>query len=281
VAYDEEIHPPEFLAFARDDGKTTTSFAFAVPYRTTQLYNLVQVNNRATKPFPEHFKDNLELIFANPAFTQLEAHVDVEPLTFDLLKWEVCAPVQRPPQAELKWSSNFTTRTGVVVAGYPNQDTGCVTFLASEGSDYVPMAQTRNSVPWPWSVIDQETAPTNVRAVIDDKAGFKDNPAAQAALNKDPLVDSYADLSPTAGAGDAQPFPFFGTANVWWEIPDPCAGVNCGGGYCSNGGCYCEPPYQWRDVNGGVCVLPQQTCHCGGIYPHCKPCPCTTVTCGS
>jgi hypothetical protein len=54
------------------------------------------------------------------------------------------------------------------------------------------------------------------------------------------------------------------------HIPDPCAGVNCGGGYCANGGCYCDPPYDWRN---GWCVLPPKICHCGGVSPHCYTCP--------
>jgi hypothetical protein len=244
-SYQSEIHPPSFLAFARQQNSTsTTSMAFASPYRTTQLYNpnetlanaftnLSRFASADTKPFQAHLADEVSNVLFKGS-QHLEAHVLVEPNDFGVLNWSVCAPTPKPAGASLKFSYHFTERTGIAVQATSDDATGCVHFYAVQGPSYTPASATRNTVTWSWADINAAASaesgkPVDVKARIYDTLHSSANYLPYVGIDNDPLIDSYPALHPRPGAdldtpvgitqsADDQPFPFYGRATVSWNL---------------------------------------------------------------
>ncbi len=134
-------------------------------------------------------------------------------------------------------------RTGVSVQAVKRDDLGCVEFMAFMDSDYKPMPLTRLDYQWAWSDINYEAglaahSPMNVQQLVrqagQEATGFPliDAPIGVNISNniaKTPVIDRYAPLKPIGGAADqqpgfvtsdAQPFPFYGWAKVFWRTPN-------------------------------------------------------------
>lgn len=244
--YGAEIHPPTFLAFARKVGDyTTTSLAFANPYRASQLYNsnalvakdLGDHNRFAdpdTKPFPAHLHDEGVMavkeqarylglcgpqtlfIGCNAPYPRpLAAFVLLEPTDFENepISWFVCAPSPGPFGATLKYTYRFNTRTGVGIQAVPHVDTGCVQFIAVQGAAYTPMPIKWTVVPWPWRFIKDATGGIDVQGRIFDSLCFIDIcdwAHTNLSVQQDPLMTSYLTLpdyaSPIMGGGGGNEF---------------------------------------------------------------------------
>jgi hypothetical protein len=248
--YHTEIHPPAFLALARAEQvqqqSETVSFAFANPYRVTQLYNpndalanafatpaqdLQRFKDGETKPFPAHMYDEIKKIVLLQS-TVLEAHVLVEPTTLGVLSWYVCAPGPRGGAGNLGYAYHYTMRTGVAIQAVPHDDIGCVQFIAAVNANYQPMSLTRHVVTWPWSQINTEAQLMANNPNLDILQKIEDG-AADPGVNhffaNDPKIDTYdplntllnyhLDQQPGLLTSDAQPFPFYGWAIVSWRPP--------------------------------------------------------------
>ncbi len=233
--FETEMHPPAFMALAHKEGNKTVSFAYAVPFRTTELYNpdkslaneINDVNRfrkSETKPFPGHLKDEISKIYAATSY-RLEAHSLIEPVNIGVITWYVCDTSKHSSTAELQFNFHFTTRTGVAITATKHPDEGCIQFIASISPDYKPAGTNRTDIEWPWDQINS-SAGVDVKEKIYDAAA---NPLhiPNPPLEKNPLVDIYDQLLPLANdninvlpqiqVSDAQPFPFYGWANVEWR----------------------------------------------------------------
>jgi hypothetical protein len=242
--YEAEMHPPTFVALARSDGTTTTSLAFAQPYRNTQLYgsaDLVDAFDSMTRyqdpevaPFDSALRSEV-LRGAVGIVDHFELHTYVEATHFDPITWFVCAPDPAPPGATLAWSYRFVTRTGVNITAATRGDSACLAFHAEMTGDYAPADPGRMDYPWPWSQISSEASSQigstiDVRQMIVDaltSMGFTNDVHA---LHPDvsPIIDVYPALAPRDGAdadspteivqgADDQPFPFYGRVRVYWQ----------------------------------------------------------------
>jgi hypothetical protein len=144
------------------------------------------------------------------------------------LSWQVCAPQPRPPGVVLDYTYHYAARTGIsVFPGAVDSVTGCVSFLALENNDYIPMRPNRSDFTW------------TVQQILADK-GVEESGGLDVLLTligasaTHVTIDSYPPLatgnhtvkdSPIgieAGADD-QPYPFFGAASVSWKPASPCA----------------------------------------------------------
>lgn len=168
-SYGSEIHPPSVMAIAHlsDDGARTEARAFAIPYRTTQLYgkdgakasdldNVARFGDGDVKPFPDYFQSELVR-----NLTSEDDHIVVHPMierqTFGTVAWSVCAPAPRPANAAgLTADWHFTTRSAVAVTGVKHDDTGCVTFTATQSASYKPVPIVRHDHAWPWCNPDSD-----------------------------------------------------------------------------------------------------------------------------
>jgi hypothetical protein len=242
-AYETELHPPTFAAFARADGAATVAVAFAQPYRTTQLYGPVarvdefddaRFDDPAVAPFTTQF-EHQALQAGIDEIEQIEFHALVEATRFEPLTWFVCAPEPRPAGAALDYSYRFVTRTGVTVTAAQRGTSGCLRFHAEIGAGYVPATPSRADYMWFWDQVSAE-ASAQYGQTIDvrqtaltalAKEGFTGDIVA---LHADVpiLVDQYPPLAPRAGAdadaptaivtgADDQPFPFYGRIRVAWR----------------------------------------------------------------
>jgi hypothetical protein len=243
-AYETELHPATFLAFARADGQSTTALAFANPYRVAQLYGPVALVDRfddATRydqPGVSAFTTQLTTQIIRAAVNQIEQfelHPLLEPTRFEPVTWFVCAPAPRPAGAELDFSYRFVARTGVTITVATRGDSGCLRFHAELGASYVPAVPARTDYLWTWAQISAE-ASSQYGQTIDVRMAALEALAQQGftgdipALHEDvPLIiDQYAPLAPRASASadapteiatgaDDQPFPFYGRVRVSWR----------------------------------------------------------------
>jgi hypothetical protein len=243
-AYETELHPPTFVAFARADGAATVALAFAQPYRTSQLYGPAALadklddDTRFTQSGVSPFIDQLETQIVRAALDeiqQFELHALVEAPRFEPLTWFVCAPGTKPAGATLDYSYRFVVRTGVTVTVARRGDSGCLRFHAEVGTGYKPAVPARSDYMWSWAQVSAE-ATSQYGTQIDVRQSALDALRSQGftndivALHEDVpiLVDHYEPLAPRAGAdadtptaiivgADDQPFPFYGRARVAWH----------------------------------------------------------------
>ncbi len=247
--YHAEMHPPTFLAFARDNSGVTESVAVANPYRIAQLYaptvepvaafgDDTRFSAQGVLPFPT-FLVNAIIKALLGQIDRIEGHLLMEALRFDRIEWDVCAPGPRPAGAQLDASWRFVARTGVSIEAAPDDQAGCVHFAATMDDTYEPAPLTPHVVDWPWeglsaSASEQLGEPVDVRQKLIEVAkaqGF-DNADTVPALSADspPRVDHYDPLVPRPGAdqdaptaivtgADDQPFPFYGRVRVGWTQP--------------------------------------------------------------
>jgi hypothetical protein len=219
--YEAELHPPAFLAFGRSDGHTTTSIAFANPYRNTQLYGSVALVDRfdlarfqdpSVAPFPGSLTNQVILAAAG-RIDRFELHALVEALRFDPVTWFVCAPGPRPsPDAMLGARYRFVARSGVSVRVARRGDSGCLAVHAEAGPGYTPAVPARADYAWSWAQINAE-ASSQVGTAIDIRqtiinaltmrgfTGAADVPALQPDVA--PILDTYPPLAPRPGASPA------------------------------------------------------------------------------
>jgi hypothetical protein len=242
--YGAEIHPPSFLAFARQsDAQTSIGMAVMVPYRSSLLFNpdvsfatafddQERFNDVDTRPFPHALVQAVLSAVATKA-DHLESHALMIPNRIDSIHWHQCAPLPRPAGARLDASWHFTARTGVTIQASLDDASGCVRFIATMGSDYTPMALPYADADWPWAALSASASgqlgqPIDVRMAIIQDLGSSAASAPALQVDHPPRVDAYAALQPRAGAdGDAptaidahaddQPFPFYGRARVAWK----------------------------------------------------------------
>jgi hypothetical protein len=242
--YEAELHPPTFLAVARQMGEATVSLAFVNPFRASQLYgppelvddfaNTARFIDQRVLPFPAHFESEILAAATTPTKMNLEAHVLLEPTHFDTISWFVCAPSPRPSGSSLHYSYRFVSRTGVTVTPVQRGDS-CLEFTATMTAAYQPAALARMDTPWQWADLSaaasgQAGTMIDVRQKIIDTLnglGFtNDIPALH--VDHPPIIDSYAPLAPHADAAldtptllkpmaDDQPFPFYGRVRVYWQ----------------------------------------------------------------
>ena len=153
---------------------------------------------------------------------------------FDKLDWLVCAPMPRPAGAKLDATWRFTTRTGVTVTAEPDEQNGCVRFVATMGADYQPMDLPYAATPWDWAGLSDSAGGQLGQSIDVRKEIIKlvqgmglstDAPGLQA--DHPPMIDAYVPLvlrpgadqdAPTAidAKADDQPFPFYGRVRVAW-----------------------------------------------------------------
>jgi hypothetical protein len=242
--YGAEMHPPTFAAYARNpDANTTLGMALALPYRSSQLFNPdhtfadefdddSRFNDGDTRTFPNALINAVLQAIATKV-ERLHTSALMVANRFQPLHWNVCAPLPRPAGATLDASWRFTTRTGVTVQAMADEAAGCVRFLATMGTDYVPAALQWADTDWPWdqlssSASGQVGASIDVRQALINALGA--NAASAPALQPDhpPRMDAYAALTMRAGAdqdtptaidtgADDQPFPFYGRVRVTWK----------------------------------------------------------------
>jgi len=265
--YTSEIHPPAVLAFAYvadDDGERlatgtkTVSYAFANPYRVSQLYqsenrfvndfaNEERFQSDDSRPFPQHLYQEIEGVDIRGS-QHLAAHALLEAVGFESLSWYVCAPTARPPSAVIAFKWKFVARTGVVGIVTPDDALGCAHVAVVMTSDYRPLRVPHFDTTWPWNgrVCNDENdtkcvsggsindgasltfgQAIDVRTKIKEgvNAGPASNVAIHAVIDRDPIVDRYNPLAvnPFTVNGsffesDIQPFPFYGTVQVWWRL---------------------------------------------------------------
>jgi hypothetical protein len=277
--WSSEIHPPVFLAFARQYSPTETiSHSFANPYRVTQLYTMHAGNDqngenwgerfrfddpiesqrytdRLTLPFPRFLYERIEDGFDPSNHRPLEVHPIVEALRFEPISWYVCAPPKPPNATGFDYRAHFTLRSGVQVLARKHEDLGCMEFQASMNASYVPMSVQRLDYAWDWNDINCEAGvaanqnpPPDVRQFI--KNNDYSNQNIDANVDKTPMIDRFAPLMPIGGeadqkpdrsaaqpggttdpqpgvlVSDLQPFPFYGWARVFWDVPFGSTRVN-------------------------------------------------------
>lgn len=245
--YGTEIHPPTFQAFARQLGKLTDSMAFVAPYRSSLLFNAdpklataFADTQRFDAPETATFENQLIATVVSAAAGDIDflsAHALMVANRFDALDWLVCAPLPRPTDATLDAQWRFTLRTGVHVTAVPDEASGCVRFVATMTSDYVPLPLPFTDTQWSWEQLSQSAGgqlgqSIDVRKEIIKlmtKLGFSaDAPGLQA--DHPPHVDAYAQLKPRPDAAlasptavvehaDDQPYPFYARIHVGWKVP--------------------------------------------------------------
>lgn len=244
-AYEAELHPPTFLAFARLDGAATVSLAFVSPYRVTQLYGppelatAFDVSTRykdpAVAPFPESLKNQV-LLAALKAIDYFELRTLLEATRFEPLTWFVCASEPKPsPTATLSYSYRFVARSGVTVSAALRGSSGCLELHAEMSPAYKPAQPLRADQPWPWAQLNAEAAtqigsPIDVRQLILDALAQKGFTGDVPALHADvaPILETFAPLAARSRAdrdqpsaiidgADDQPFPFYGRVRVFWK----------------------------------------------------------------
>lgn len=240
------------------EANRTESHAFAVPYYTTQLYypdagkasdvgDQLRFQDSDVKPFPAYLKDEIVRNLKSQ-HDHLIVHPMVSANDFGVVGWWVCAPQPKPANAVgiyVHW--HYTVRNGVGLVAMNHEDIGCVQFIATQGPDYKPMPLARMDRSWEWSSINalaQQAAKDpslDVHQKIRDEtqkilatmaldpAGLIAWAVAESHIDATPIIDSYAPLSTLLdyhvdqGEGitvsDAQPFPFYGWANVSWRTP--------------------------------------------------------------
>jgi hypothetical protein len=144
-----------------------------------------------------------------------------------VLSWQVCAPQPRPAGMVLGYTYHFTTRTGIqVFPSSVDNANGCVSFMATESNDYVPMPVNRSDFTW---TVQQILADKNV----EEPEGF-DTLLTMFGADTNLTIDSYPPLTTGNHAvtdaplgvdqsADDQPYPFFGAATVAWQPASPCA----------------------------------------------------------
>lgn len=180
--YSAELHPPTFLAFARQaDATTTLNLTFVAPYRSSLLFNPSVALAHA-------------LMIAN---------------RFEPIDYLVCAPLPRPPGAKLDASWRFAVRTGIEISVNADDESGCVRVRASMTGSYTPMPLPYKSADWSWeqlsaSASEQFGSPIDVREEIGKVVeGLGLDPDTITALQADhpPLVDACDPLLPTTMRG--------------------------------------------------------------------------------
>src|SRR5262249_32178207 len=151
-----EIHPPSVVAFGHlsDDGSRTESHAFAVPYRTTQLFHpdaetaervddYSRFADREVQAFPAYLGNEV----GRNVWSQhnhLTVHPMMEGSHFGTATWWVCAPSPKPSNATgllVDW--HFAVRTGVSISATKREDEGCVVFTATQSSNYRSLTPRR------------------------------------------------------------------------------------------------------------------------------------------
>lgn len=246
--YDAELHPPDFIHYARAaDAQTTIAAALFVPYRSSLLFNpnpalatdfgsTTRFQDPHTKPFPRALVDTiLDAVVSNA--DRLKAHALLVPNRFDTLDWLVCAPLPRPASARLDAHWRFTARTGVAVRATTYEASGCVRFTATMDATYAPAPLAHLDAEWPWaelsaSASEQLGQPIDVRQeiirILQGK-GLNGSQLAALQLDHPPLIDAYPELAPRPGAdadsptaidakADDQPFPLYGRVRVGWAL---------------------------------------------------------------
>jgi len=243
--YEAEIHPPTFVAFARNDGNATVSLAFVNPYRVTQLYGQARL---ATEfPYDSRYSDTgvaplmsrikAEVFSAALGeISQLELHPFLEATRFTALTWYVCAPDPKPSKSSsLAYSYRFVARTGVTLSVARRGNSGCLEFHAEMTAAYQPATPDTTDQPWPWAQISADASSqagtaVDVRQTIIDALAQQGITGDVPALHEDvpPVVGHFASLTPRAGAdldaptalvqtADDQPFPFYGRVRAYWK----------------------------------------------------------------
>jgi hypothetical protein len=245
--YGSEMHPPTFLHYARAaDAQTTIAAVAVMPYRSSQLFNpdpalAVDFANAArfddanTRTFSRAL---VAAIFhaVNNNDDRLTSHALMIGNRFDKLDWLVCAPLPKPAGAVLDARYRLTARTGVNITATQYAASGCVRFVATMGSDYVPMALALKNADWPWDQLSASASgqlgqPIDVRQKIIDllnNAGFDGTHTIALQPDHPPLIDAYPALQTRAGAdqdgptaldsrADDQPYPLYGRIHVGWK----------------------------------------------------------------
>lgn len=245
--YGAELHPPTFMGYARAaDARTTTAAAVVLPVRSSLLFSgdetlATALGNTArfssAMPFPVALVQALKeaVLLGRDRVT---THALMAPNRFDPLDFLVCAPLPRPAGAQLSASWRFTSRTGVSIQATQLPGPGCVRFVASMDSSYLPKPLTLATADWPWQQLS-DSASGQIGATIDVRQAVLDVLKAQGIdatnapalqVNHPPRVDAYDALQTrafadqdaptllTAGADD-QPFPLYGRVRVGWKGP--------------------------------------------------------------
>lgn len=184
ASYATELHPISFLAWAHDDGATTTVDVMMNPYRDTELYSpdagtLGRVNDRTraalptTKPFPRYLLDEALRLVSNPT-GHLRAQELIDATRLSPVDLRVCRPT-----ASANGNGNGKVRVGADVVTRRDVDVrvrrdgaGCAVVTVTTKADYraadVVTAQCR--LPWSYlRVIAGAALGSNadIKALID------------------------------------------------------------------------------------------------------------------
>lgn len=244
--YGAEMHPPTFSAYARAAGQVTTAAVFVAPLRTSLLFSgdaslatalagTARFDQPGVTSFPHALVSAVETAVLEGQ-QRLGTHSLMVATRFDQLDFLVCAPLPRPPGAQLDASWRLTARTGVGVSVEELPASGCVHVTAQMDASYVPAPLALQTADWPWQQISDSAsgqlgASVDVRQAILDalKAhGIDASGAPALQLDHPPLVDAYAALQPRPGAAldaptavdtraDDQPFPLYGRIRAAWK----------------------------------------------------------------
>lgn len=244
--YHTEIHPPVFAAFGRQQGTTSVTNAFYVPYWETQLYtpdplwatdfdDAQRMTDPTTVPLPQYLFNQLLRIIGNgdPGplgfLERLESHHVLEANRHSPVTWFACAPGPKPEGASLAASYRFTTRPGVSISATEDEAIGCVRFTATIGRSYEPLEPVRKDCELSWDLLAEQTkeALQNPMVNIRDLIAEKVPESARAKVLQNPVIDCYDPfVVPEPGPSDGrtgivtsadQPFPFYGTTEVTWQ----------------------------------------------------------------
>ena len=229
--YHVEIHPPSFLAFARGEANMTKSFAFANPYRFSQLYNYhlngcnyesnfdldqminqaehflpstsvltnfdddLRFNRTTTKTFPKLFLDQLSEMCKDPFTQRLNAHGLIEFLNIRNITWFVSAPPNNDRTAKIIYNYHFITRPGVRISAIPvtNGLINGIEFNVQIQPNYKPLPISPTSVAWKWTDISHD-AGFDVLHQIKEDVNSHNFGSLCSDYEQDPIVDSYAPL---------------------------------------------------------------------------------------
>jgi hypothetical protein len=235
-SFQSEVHPPSFMAFAKQDGSTTVVHAFADPYYETQLFtpdaslanavtNEARFTDPSTVPFPLSLYNNILQIAGvkEPKAGRLAAHMLISANRTSPVTWYACAP--SGGSGNLNVSYHFNVRPGVSIAATTMGDIGCVQFTATIKSTYSPQVPDRQDCVVPWSVLNAQAQAALGNASLDIRGAIVDQVPASIApkVERNPIVDCYPSLTAPAlatGSGHSittnanQPFPFYGEIQV-------------------------------------------------------------------